>query len=109
MDGFAGLCGVAPTIWYGLRGWPKATQRGIFQPFLAYMHLLSLGSLAVGGLVTVKTGERFLWCLPMIVAGVWLGIKLYDRLDETLFRRVVLGILLLSGLTLFVSGGNPNG
>ncbi len=105
MGGFAGLSGVIPTVWCGLRGWPKATQRGTFQPFLVVMHLLSLASLAVGGMATVKTGENFLVCLPALAAGVWLGLKIYTHLDEVLFRRVVLGILFVSGLSLLISGG----
>ena len=28
LGGFAGLSGVLPTIWSGLRAWPKARQRG---------------------------------------------------------------------------------
>jgi len=109
MGGFAGLSGVVPTVWCGLRGWPKATQRGTFQAFLVVMHILAFLSLAFTGLVTAETGMRFLWCLPALVVGALLGLKLYARLDEILFRRVVLGILLLSGVTLLISGGNPNG
>ncbi|MBT6094849.1 MAG: sulfite exporter TauE/SafE family protein [Rhodospirillaceae bacterium] len=110
MGGFAGLSGVLPTVWCGLRGWPKATQRGTFQPFLAIMHILALISLAFGGLVTMETAERFLWCLPALLLGVWLGLKIYRHLDEILFRRVVLGILLVSGIALLIStGGTTDG
>lgn len=109
MGGFAGLSGVVPTVWCGLRGWPKHTQRGTFQGLLVVMHVITMGSLAYAGLVTVETGLRFLWCIPALVAGVWLGLKLYSRLDEILFRRVVLGILLISGITLLFSGGNSHG
>ena len=109
MGGFAGLSGVVPTLWCGLRGWPRHTQRGTFQGLLVVMHIITLVSLFYAGLLTVETGARLLWCLPALVAGVWLGLKIYARLDEVLFRRVVLGILLVSGITLLFSGGNPNG
>jgi len=110
MGGFAGLSGVVPTVWCGLRGWSKAMQRGTFQPFLAIMHTLALISLTFNGLVTLETGARFLWCLPALIAGVWVGLKFYAHLDEILFRRVVLGILLISGIALLISsGGNTHG
>ena len=32
--------------------------------------------------------------------GTWLGIRLYKRIDDVLFRRIVLGLLLVSGLVL---------
>jgi hypothetical protein len=35
--------------------------------------------------------------LPALLAGTWLGVKLYGRLDEAAFRKVVLALLLLSG------------
>ena len=40
--------------------------------------------------------------LPVLVAGTWLGLKLYGRLDEAGFRRIVLLLLLLSGCLLVI-------
>ena len=42
LGGFAGLSGVLPTIWSGLRAWPKARQRGTYQPYVLTMHGLAL-------------------------------------------------------------------
>ena len=100
LGGFAGLSGVLPTLWTGLRGWPKDRQRGVYQPFIWLMHALTLANLALAGLLTTATGWRLLWCLPAIAAGSWLGLKLYHRLDERRFRRAVLALLLASGVTL---------
>jgi hypothetical protein len=38
----------------------------------------------------------------VLLAGTWLGLKLYGRIDEAGFRRIVLVLLLLSGLMLAV-------
>jgi uncharacterized protein len=38
--------------------------------------------------------------LPAVLAGTWAGLKLYGKLDEGSFRKVVLAVLLLSGATL---------
>jgi uncharacterized membrane protein YfcA len=38
------------------------------------------------------------------VAGIWLGVQLYGRLDEAGFRRVILILLFLSGIMLLVPG-----
>jgi len=40
--------------------------------------------------------------LPALLAGTWLGLKLFGRLDEAAFRRVVLVLLLASGIVLMV-------
>ena len=38
--------------------------------------------------------------LPVLLAGTWLGLKLYGRLNEAQFRKVVLILLLASGVVL---------
>jgi uncharacterized membrane protein YfcA len=44
------------------------------------------------------TIKLFLIGLPALLAGSWLGLKLYGRLEEATFRNVVLVLLLASGL-----------
>jgi len=100
LGGFAGLSGVTPTLWAGLRGWSKARQRGVFQPFIFAMHILSVAWLGWKGLVTVDTGIRLLWSLPAIFIGGWAGLKVYHLLDEQRFRQFVLALLIVSGVTL---------
>jgi len=40
--------------------------------------------------------------LPAMLAGLWLGFKLYGKLDDTAFRKVILVLLLLAGLGLIL-------
>jgi uncharacterized membrane protein YfcA len=58
--------------------------------------------LGASGAVTADTVQLFLLGLPMLLAGTWVGMRLYGRLDEAGFRRVVLILLLLSGIFLIV-------
>ncbi|NQV82955.1 MAG: sulfite exporter TauE/SafE family protein [Rhodospirillales bacterium] len=102
LGGLAGLSGIVPGVWASLRGWSKEQQRGVFQPFVLAMHAMALGWLAFGGLVNARTGINFLWCLPAIALGSWLGLWCYGRLDEGRFRRIVLGLLLVLGVTLLI-------
>jgi uncharacterized protein len=44
----------------------------------------------------------FVFGLPVLLAGTWLGIRLYGRIDEAMFRKVVLALLLVSGAALMV-------
>ncbi len=104
LGGFAGLSGVLPTIWCGLRGWPKDIQRGVYQPYVLAMHGMALGSFAVVIGLDRALGVRFAQCVPVILLGVWLGHRLYRRINEVHFRNVVLTLILLSGISL-VAGG----
>lgn len=102
LGGLAGLSGIVPTIWSALRGWSRAEQRGIFQPFILAMHGMALAWLAWGGMVDARTGVNFLWCLPGIAVGSWLGLRLYGRLDDKQFQRIVLVLLLVLGAILLI-------
>ncbi len=102
MGGFAGLSGLFPTLWSGLRGWPKDKQRGVYQPFVLTMHILGLLVFAAAGLITARTGYDLLWSLPAVVIGSWLGVLVYPYLNEAMFRRVILGLVLISGISLLL-------
>jgi len=93
------------TIWCTVRGWPKDEQRAIFQPTGVAVFLATALLLGGTGMVTADTVRLFLIGLPALLVGTWAGLKLYDHLDEAGFRRVVLVLLLLSGLALVVPLG----
>lgn len=92
--------GAIPTIWCLMRGLSKSEQRGIVQPFILLMQIATLiyfsrlGILASGALTT------YLWCVPAVLAGTWLGLRLFDRIDDVKFRYLVLVFLLIAGVTL---------
>ncbi len=58
--------------------------------------------LGARGAITPDVVQLFLIGLPALFAGTWLGFKLFGRLDEAAFRKVVLVLLLASGILLVV-------
>jgi len=42
--------------------------------------------------------------LPALAVGTWAGLKLFGKLDDATFRRIVLVLLLISGASLLVLG-----
>jgi uncharacterized membrane protein YfcA len=102
LGGLTGLVGIVAVIWCQLRGWPKDVQRTIFQPVIITTSAMTAVWLGASGAVTADTVQLFLLGLPMLLAGTWVGMRLYGRLDEASFRRVVLVLLLLSGIFLIV-------
>ena len=97
-----GLAGILVTIWCGLRGWPKDVQRTVFQPVAVAIFLMSALWIGGRGAITPDTVKLFLIGLPALLAGTWLGLKLFGRLDEAAFRKVVLVLLLASGAVLII-------
>jgi hypothetical protein len=63
---------------------------------------MSAISLSTISTITAETGKLYLFGLPLVLAGTWTGLKLYGRLDDAGFRRIVLLLLLVSGIMLSV-------
>jgi uncharacterized protein len=100
LGGLTGLAGILVTIWCNLRGWPKDVQRTVFQPVAVAIFLMSALWLGAKGAVSLETTKFFVMGLPCVIVGTWLGLKLFGRIDEATFRKVVLALLLVSGVTL---------
>lgn len=102
LGGLTGLTGIIVTIWCQLHGWPKDVQRTVFQPVNLAAILMSAVSLSIAGAVTAETVKLYVLGLPLLLAGLWSGFKLYGKLDDAAFRKVILLLLLIAGLTLIV-------
>jgi len=100
--GVTGLPGLIVTIWCQLRGWPKDVQRTVFQPVMFAAIAVNAITLSLAGAITAETVKLYLFGLPVLLVGLWVGFKLYGKLDEALFRKVILLLLLISGLALTV-------
>ena len=100
VGGLTGLAGILVTIWCNLRGWPKDVQRTVFQPVAVATFLMSALWLGAGGTVTAETAKFFVMGLPCLLAGTWLGLKLFGRIDEATLRKIVQALLLVPGVTL---------
>jgi len=104
IGGATGLAGIAAVIWCSLRGWPPAEQRAVFQP--SGVAVFAMTGLWMGGtgMIGSATLALFLIGLPALAVGTWAGLKLFGKLDDAAFRRVVLVLLLISGLSLLILG-----
>jgi uncharacterized membrane protein YfcA len=104
LAGLTGLPGFIITVWCQLRGWKKDVQRAIFQPVMLTAILANVVSLGVAGAITAEILRLYLIGLPAMVAGLWVGFKLYGKLDDAAFRKVMLVLLLVAGLGLMQRG-----
>jgi len=102
MGGFAGLAGLLPTLWVGMQNLPKNVQRGTFEPYILIVNLVGIAVFFIAGKITMQVGVDLLWALPALIIGSWLGVKVYPLINDTVFRKTVLVLILLSGLMLLV-------
>lgn len=92
--------GAIPMILCSVRGLSKTEQRGIVQPFIFLMQIATLVYFSKLGILGSATLTIYFWCVPAVVTGTWLGLRIFDRIDDAKFRRAVLIFLLISGITL---------
>jgi uncharacterized membrane protein YfcA len=105
--GLTGLPGFIITVWCQMRGWTKDVQRAVFQPVMLAAIVMTVLALAAAGAVTTEIVTFYLLGLPAMLAGLWVGFRLYGKLDDAAFRKVVLVLLLAAGLALTAAHGWP--
>lgn len=104
LGGLAALPGPVPTVWCSVRRWSPANRRIVLQLFLVIVQAAGLAGYAAAGLVTAEVLGLAAWLLPVVLVASVAGVRLYGRLDASTFRRVVLGLLGLTGLVLVADG-----
>ncbi|SPP91866.1 sulfite exporter TauE/SafE family protein [Bradyrhizobium vignae] len=97
LGGLAGLAGIVVTIWCNLRGLPKDVQRATFQPVAVVVFVMAALWLGAKGALSLDTAKLFALGLPFLFVGTWSGLKLFGRIDEATFRKIVLALLFVSG------------
>ena len=100
MCGIAGLNGPAPTLWTTLRGWERDRQRAVFQTFSLVTQALTIAAYLATGIIKAGTAWLFAVVVPAMLIPTLVGARLYRSFTDAGFRRIVLGLLALSGAIL---------
>ena len=103
VGGLTGFGGVVSTISCQWRGWTRDVQRAVFQPVLFAAFVVISISMVITGAFTPETLKLYGLGFPFMLAGLWSGFKLYGTIDDETFRKVVLVLLLVAGLSLIVT------
>ncbi|CAN7223182.1 sulfite exporter TauE/SafE family protein [Bradyrhizobium sp. LjRoot220] len=102
VGGLTAMPGALPAIWCDIHGFPKTQQRGLVQPYIGVMQLFALALMLSHHSLSLKVLVDFGIALPALAAGTAVGIVLFGRINESAFKRIVLGLLLFSGLCLLL-------
>jgi uncharacterized protein len=100
IGGLTAMPGALPTIWCDIHGLPKTQQRGLVQPFIAVTQIFSLSVMLARHDLSSKVFVELALSIPALLAGSALGILAFRRVNEAMFRRIILSLLLLSGVLL---------
>ena len=103
--GLAAFPGAFVTIWCGLKGWDKARQRGVYQPFILGMQpitLLVIYLMRPSSSIAMQLDWKTLTFIPAALLGAWLGLCIFKRLSDRQFEFAVNLLLIASGVGLFI-------
>jgi uncharacterized protein len=100
LGGLAGLAGIFPVVWTDLRGWAREQKRSLIQMFNIAILSLALVSHAVSGFITRDLLLAAVVALPGTIAGAQFGGFIYRRLGDDSYQRVIMILLLISGVIL---------
>jgi uncharacterized membrane protein YfcA len=106
---FAGICGGSygvngpPLAIYGaLRGWTPEKFRATLQGYFLPASLLGMCGYGVSGLWTAEVNLTFLYALPAIAVGIFVGRFLSARVTGRHFARLVnIALLFISAILLY--------
>ncbi|MGG5823883.1 TSUP family transporter [Falsiroseomonas sp. HW251] len=96
--GLAAFPGALVTIWCSMKGWDKNRQRGVYQPYILIMQILTLVLLR-----TVTSGSwpgiaATAWTfVPAALMGTCCGLAIFKRLTDKQFGTAINVLLLVAG------------
>ena len=103
--GLAGFPGAFVTIWCGLKGWDKARQRGLYQPFILFMQpvgLIAIHLMRPAASTAAQLNWTSLAFVPAALLGAWFGLYVFKRLTDRQFELAVNLLLVAAGIGLIL-------
>lgn len=102
LGGAAALSGALPTMWCALRPWTKSETRAVLQPYNVAILGLAAASFAVFGVYDLESLMLIAIALPVAMIASQAGIYTFGKLADVQFRKLLVGMMLVSGLVLSV-------
>lgn len=102
LGAIAGLSGALPTMWLAMQDMTKGQSRALLQPYNTVILGLAALMLALDGIYRGETLIATLLALPVTLIAAQAGIWTFKRLTDLQFRRLLVGLMFLSGILLIV-------
>ncbi len=100
LGGLTGVWGPPTVALLTARGTEKTAQMRIQGVIYGLGAAAFLGAHVTSGVLRAATLPLSVVMIAPALIGIWLGFQVQDRIDQTLFRRLTLAVLLIAGLNL---------
>ena len=103
LGGTAGVSGALPVLWVSLRPWTKGETRAVLQPFNVAILSTTVIALAFKGVYDHPALLALAVTVPTGMIAAQIGIFVFKRLTDTLFRRLLILLCLVMGVGILIS------
>lgn len=100
LGGAASLSGALPTMWCAMYPWAKSETRAVLQPYNVVILGLTMVTFALTGIYDADLLKLIAIALPVTMVFAQIGITLFKRLSDNQFRRLIIGLMFVSGFIL---------
>ena len=105
LGGIGGLSGALPSVWMMLKQLPKAEQRYISRHFNFALQIFTLiGYAYTGHLQSVSLPHTIILIISLAIPAI-LGTRLFYKISEQQFKKILLCLLFCSGTLLLLRSG----
>jgi uncharacterized membrane protein YfcA len=105
LGGLGGLSGSVPAIWTQMRGWKRDLRRATMQVYNIAIHCLTLTIYSRTHALNVTSWKLYAITTPLMLLTSLYGTRIYKRVSERGFAKLVLVLIAASGLTLAIGAG----
>lgn len=82
----------------------KQRFRANLTSYFLILNIFTIPTYILGGLITGEVVNYTFYVLPALIIGAFTGVKLGNKVDENLFRRFTLGLIIGTGLLSIITG-----
>lgn len=102
LNGSISMSGPPVALFMSNQNEDKDVFRANLTLYATILNVFTIGTFAVGGMLTRRVADTLAWSVPAMIVGVILGGWLESRVSQEAFRKLALYLILGSGLwTLF--------
>lgn len=102
--GISGVWGPPTAIMLTAMNTGKSEQMRVQGVIYGVGAVLLVGAHVVSGVLNTQTAPLSAMLIPPALLGLWIGFSLQDRIDQALFRKITLAVLVIGGLNLVRRG-----
>jgi uncharacterized membrane protein YfcA len=99
---FTAMPGAVLAMWCDTQAIPRTAQRSLVQPFIAATQTLAVTLLLLRAEADTQQAllRELLIALPALLLGSLIGLLLLGKVNDSAFRKVVCGLLLVAGVAM---------